>query len=170
MAHTDLPGQAIISRILHGGKPVAGGCHFRDSRVKSRGKMILRSGLGLMVGLTIAFCAANPAPSAAAQRAFGALRISGAVEASYFVEAQTGLYTAIGQGVGEGGSLRAEVPGGRTTVRVRKANSRSAAYTLVVRGGQEEIQIRNLSYDAPVTIDIPEAKAGASLILLVLPE
>lgn len=123
-----------------------------------------------MIALAFVFCLAGPVPSAYAQRAAGRLSIYGSVEASYAVEAKTGEYTAIGQGVAEGGSLCSPVLPGRTVVRVRKANSRSGSYTLVISGGEEDLRIRDLSYDASVTIDIPNPRPGSSLILSVLPE
>lgn len=133
-------------------------------------QMTLKSGLRVMAGLAVAFCVTQPFPAAGAAMASGRLSIYGAVEASYSVEARTGQYTAMGQGVAEGGSLQTAVLAGPATVRVRKANSRSAAYTLVIRGGESDIQIRNLPYDATVTIDIPEARPGMTLVLSVFPE
>ena len=127
-----------------------------------------KSGLGLVIGVA-ALCLAAPLASVAAPTAFGRLSIYGSVEASYSVEARTGQFTAIGQGVAESGSLRAPVMPGQTVVRVKKANSRSAAYTLVISGGREPLEIRDLSYDAPITIDVPDATPGSSLTLTVLP-
>ena len=129
----------------------------------------VRFGRSVMIALVMALWPASLLASAAVP-AFARLTVYGAVEASYFVEARTGAYTAVGQGVAESGSLRAPVLAGPTTIRVRKANSRSAGFTLVISGGPEEIRIRSLSYDSAVTIDIPEAKRGSALVLSVLPE
>lgn len=174
MANTQSPRQEAIQRTGFAG--VRGGLDARPAALEGserKGKKAMRTnvrcGLGMMIGLAVMFCAANPQPAVAAE-AFGRLTVYGAVEASYLVEASNGQYTALGQGVAESGSLRAAVIPGETTVRVRKANSRSGAYTLVVGGGPQEIRIGGLSYDTPVTINIPEASLGAALTLSVLPE
>ena len=120
----------------------------------------------------ILMMAAGCLPMANAQRASasGQLYIYGTVLASYHVEVTGEGYTSIGQGIAEGNSLQAPVLPGRIAIRVLKANSRSAMYTAVVRGGKEDLTFRDLPYDATINVVIPGLRSDAPLTLHVQPE
>ena len=122
------------------------------------------------LGLTLALCFAAFFSPAQAQTASGRLQIYGYVQPSYYVEVTTEGYRAIAQGIAETNSLRAAVPAGQATVRVLKANSTSAAYALVIRGGEQEVRLANLPYGTAVPVSVPATLNGALPTMAVLPE
>jgi len=124
----------------------------------------------LMVRPVVALLLAGCFPVAQAQVAAGRLRISVNVQASYYVEANGEGYTSIGQGCADGSSLRAQVRPGEATVRVLKANSRSATYSLVVSGGKEDLRMHGLLYDTRVPLAVPDSQSDLPLVLSVIPD
>lgn len=109
--------------------------------------------------------------TAFAQKAASArLSIYGNVSASYRVEVTGEGYTSIGQGLADGNSLRASVLPGPVAVRVLKANSRSATYTVVVSGGSTDVKFQGFPYDATIPVVIPDSTANRPLTLYVRPD
>src|SRR5579864_8742125 len=98
-------------------------------------------------------------PVAYAQRpsASARLTIYGSVEASYRVEVTGEGYTSAGQGLANGNDLRASVRPGPIAIRVLKANSGSATYSFVVRGGTEDLSLLGLAYEATIHAVIPDS-------------
>jgi hypothetical protein len=124
----------------------------------------------LTIRAVVALLLAGCLPVAHAQVAAGRLSISVNVQASYYVEAKGEGYSSIGQGIADGSSLRAPVRPGEVTVRVLKANSRSATYSLVVSGGKEDLRMRSLLYDTAVAVAIPDSQSDLPLVLSVIPD
>ena len=120
---------------------------------------------GLLVAILMGACL----PAVSAPSASGRLYIHGAVESSYYVQAAGSGYSSVGQGVAEGESLRVYVRPGTVALRVAKANSASARYNVIVRGGAEELRLEGLAYGASVNIAVPDSPSGAPLVLSVLP-
>ena len=61
---------------------------------------------------------------------------------------------------------------GPVAVRALKANSASKTYSLVVRGGKEDLIMHDLPYDVTITAVIPDLRPDAppALYLYVIPD
>jgi hypothetical protein len=135
-----------------------------------RTKVTTNSGAILMMRPVVALFLAACFPMAHAQVATGQIHISVTVQASYCVEAKGESYTSIVQGIAAGNNFRASVQSGPLTVRVLKANSRSATYSLVLSGGKEDFRMRDLPYDTLVPVIIPDSRSDLPLVLSVIPD
>jgi hypothetical protein len=51
-----------------------------------------------------------------------------------------------------------------------KASSGSKTYSLVLRGGKEELRMRDLPYDTTITAEIPDSPPDLPLALYVIPD
>jgi hypothetical protein len=109
-------------------------------------------------------------PVVHAQSAGGRLIISAIVLASYHVEASGESHTSAGEGTAGRDDLRVTVYPGPVAVRVLKANSGSKTYSLVVRGGKEDLRMRDLPYDTTITAVIPDSQPDLPLALYVIPD
>ena len=111
-------------------------------------------------------------PGVYGQSTRGSLHISATIQASYHVEAIGEGYTSIGEGIAEGNNLSVKVSAGPVTVRAVKANSASKTYSLVVRGGKEDLIMHDLPYDVTITAVIPDLPPDAppALYLYVIPD
>src|ERR1700726_2832527 len=85
-----------------------------------------------------------------AQSATGRLHVSASIQASFRVEASGETYSSIKEGSAEGDHLLVSVYPGPVTIRVLKANDESKTYSVVIRGGKEDLKVRDLSYDTPM--------------------
>ncbi|HEV3329890.1 MAG TPA: hypothetical protein VG096_02845 [Bryobacteraceae bacterium] len=135
-------------------------------------RMKTNSGAKLMMRVAAALLFAGCLPAAYGQHASasGRLYVHGSVDASYRVEITAESYTSVSQGIASGNSLRAQVLPGPITVRVLKANSDSASYSLDVTGGRQDLSLRQLPYAVAVPVVIPDSKTAAPLVLSVLPD
>jgi hypothetical protein len=86
------------------------------------------------------------------------------------VEAKGESQTSIGEGTAERDNLRVPVYPGPVAVRVLKANSGSRTYSLVVRGGKEDLTMRDIPYDTTITAVIPDLQPDLPLALYVIPD
>jgi hypothetical protein len=133
-------------------------------------KVTTNVGTVLVMRSVVALLLAGCLPVCHAQTAAGRLHISVNVQASYYVEAKGESNTSIGCGTADGNNLRVAVQPGPVAVRVLKANSGSPTYSVVVRGGQDELRFRNLPYDTTITAVIPDSKPDLALALYVIPD
>jgi hypothetical protein len=120
----------------------------------------------LLIALLIGGCSSY----AQSQQAAGRLFVYGSLQASYYAEARSEQFVSIGQGVAEGDSLRLTAQPGPATIRVMKANSASARYSIVIVGGKEDFRMGDLAYGTTVTVRVPESNSGLPLTLCVIPD
>jgi hypothetical protein len=86
------------------------------------------------------------------------------------VEAKGESQSSIGEGTAERDNLRVTVYPGPVAVRVLKANSGSRTYSLFVRGGKEDLTMRDIPYDTTITAVIPDSPPDLPLALYVIPD